>query len=237
MNAPARRDKVITLDLDDTLWDAAPTLARAEQCVYDWLAENYPDLARRCTIETMREHRRRLADAEEHLRHDLTILRRTSLARLALDHGQPEDLADAAMDVFLEARNDVTFYDDVVPVLERLQREFRLVALSNGNADVTRTALRHLFDHAFSPSHLGTSKPDPAMFHAVMEVTGADASDIVHVGDEPTTDILGAQRAGIRAVWVNRSGIEWPEGTPPPDAQIASLQELPALLGRWWGGR
>ena len=236
MNASAHRYKVISLDLDDTLWDAAPTLSRAEQCVYDWLGANYPELAQRCSIETMREHRRRLADAEPHLRHDLSILRRTSLARLALDAGHPEEVADAAMAVFLEARNEVTFYPEVVPVLERLRREFRLVALSNGNADVRRTGLGHLFDHAFSPAHVGTAKPDPAMFQAVMSATGVTAADIVHVGDEPGTDILGAQRAGVRAVWVNRSGCQWPGEVCPPDAEIATLADLPAVLGRWWGG-
>lgn len=236
MNGSAARQKVITLDLDDTLWDAAPTLARAERRVHDWLGANYPELARRCSIETMREHRRRLAEAEPQLRHDLSALRRISLARLARAHGHPETLADEALAVFLEVRSEVSCYPEVLPVLQHLQRRFRLVALSNGNADVRRTAVGALFDHALSPATVGTSKPDPAMFRAVMAATGAAAADITHVGDEPGTDILGAQRAGVRSVWVNRGGGAWPDTVSRPDAEIATLAELPGLLGRWWGG-
>ena len=58
------------------------------------------------------------------------------------------------------------------------------------------------------------------------------ASAAVHIGDHPRDDIQGAQGAGLRAVWVNPQGAPW-SGAGTPDAQIASLAELPALLARW----
>ena len=49
------------------------------------------------------------------------------------------------------------------------------------------------------------------------------------VGDNPARDILGANRAGIRAIWIRRENQPLTPGAQP-DATIASLSELPALL-------
>ncbi|MFG2063337.1 HAD family hydrolase [Micromonospora sp. NPDC048871] len=49
------------------------------------------------------------------------------------------------------------------------------------------------------------------------------------VGDNLAFDVVAAQRAGLRAVWLNRRG----ESLPPevlPDAAVCSLAELPAVL-------
>ncbi len=43
-------------------------------------------------------------------------------------------------------------------------------------------------------------------------------------------DIEGARHAGLRAVWVNRHGIDWPEDIGRPQYEIATLAELAALL-------
>jgi tRNA(Leu) C34 or U34 (ribose-2'-O)-methylase TrmL len=45
-------------------------------------------------------------------------------------------------------------------------------------------------------------------------------------------DVVAPQRAGARGVWVNRHGVDRPEGVHP-DGTIADLTELPALLDGW----
>jgi FMN phosphatase YigB (HAD superfamily) len=50
----------------------------------------------------------------------------------------------------------------------------------------------------------------------------------VFVGDLPEIDVAGAQRAGLRAVWIATDGIEL--GNVRPDAIIRRLAELPAAL-------
>jgi len=54
----------------------------------------------------------------------------------------------------------------------------------------------------------------------------------VHIGDHPSDDIGGAQRAGIRAIWFNPTGGPW-QDDGHPDAIIGNLAELPAVLDRW----
>ena len=71
------------------------------------------------------------------------FLRHESLRRALAASGHDGSLADPAFAAFLQARQRVTLYDDVVPVLERWSRRFRLVALSNGNADIESNLTNH----------------------------------------------------------------------------------------------
>ncbi|MEU5548321.1 HAD family hydrolase [Micromonospora sp. NPDC047793] len=61
------------------------------------------------------------------------------------------------------------------------------------------------------------------------ELAGVPPSQVVHVGDNPAFDVVGAQRAGLRAIWLNRRGDSLPAGVLP-DATVSSLAELPAVL-------
>ena len=55
---------------------------------------------------------------------------------------------------------------------------------------------------------------------------------ILYVGDWPMPDILGARRAGVPVVWLNRHGHTLPPDMPTPDLEVASLTELlPILVG------
>jgi len=55
-------------------------------------------------------------------------------------------------------------------------------------------------------------------------------SAAVMAGDTPETDVQGAQRAGLRAVWLNRDHRQWPGNLARPDAVIKDLGQLPGVL-------
>jgi len=50
------------------------------------------------------------------------------------------------------------------------------------------------------------------------------------VGDDPEADVEGARRAGVEAVWLNRTGARWPGSIPAPRHAISTLAELAPLL-------
>ena len=77
----------------------------------------------------------------------------------------------------------------------------------------------------------GFAKPDPAIFSEALRLARAEAGEAVVVGDSPEFDIAGAQRSGIRSVWMNRRGLPWQGACDLPTAEIQSLDELPPLLG------
>ncbi len=222
--------KLVTLDLDDTLWDAGPVLARAEARQYDWIVTHAPRIAERYSVADLQAYRRTLAAAEPALRHDFTVLRHTALSRLLAAEGYDAAHADAGIATFVRARSEVELYPEVDSVLRALGREYRLAALTNGNTDLVHAGVAHYFEFSLAPADTGTSKPDPRMFEAAQTRAAVPAHRMVHVGDEPYDDIEGAHRAGVPAIWVNRHGRAWPDTCRPPRIEIRDLTGLPAAL-------
>ncbi len=62
------------------------------------------------------------------------------------------------------------------------------------------------FDEVVISEAVGTSKPDPRIFHVALERLGVHARETVMVGDSLRSDIEGAEAAGIRSVWLDRRG-------------------------------
>jgi putative hydrolase of the HAD superfamily len=92
------------------------------------------------------------------------------------------------------------------------------------------TDLLELLDETVFSSDVGLWKPNAPAFRYITERLGVLPAEAVFVGDLPEIDIIGAQRAGLRAVWVATDGIEL--GEVRPDAVIHRLAELPAALNR-----
>lgn len=222
--------RLITLDLDDTVWDSRQALVAAEHAVYAVLAEQCPRITAALEPEDMVAHRRDIMERRPELAHDFTRLRIAALEALALEHGYGPAVVEAAMAAFFQHRNTVVVYPDSEAVLAMLSQRFELVAVTNGNADVAAIGLGHYFSYAVSPAESGAAKPDPGMFRYVLERSGVAPGQVLHVGDEPHTDILGAWRAGIAGVWVNRYGRQWPTLDARPHAEITSLEALPGVL-------
>ncbi|HEX3848694.1 MAG TPA: HAD family hydrolase [Steroidobacteraceae bacterium] len=222
MNPPP----VLSFDLDDTLWPVAPVIETAERELYVWLQERHPAAVSGHDLETLRAMRAAVTARHPEHAHDLTFLRHRALKDLFAAAGHPERHADEALDVFLSARNRVTLYDDARPALERLFKRHRLFALSNGNADVHRCGIGALFEGHVTARAAGAAKPDPRIFTHLLEVAGVSAADVVHVGDDPRTDVAGAMQAGIGAVWINRDGRTWPRDLAAPARTITTLAEI-----------
>ena len=227
--------RLITFDLDDTLWDVRPVLHSAELTLREWLARHTPDL-NDFSVEALGAIRRTLLEAQPELRHRISELRRRILCHALEEAGYPRDeaceLAEQAFQVFLEARHAVQLFPEVHPTLELLANHYSLGVLTNGNADVRRLGLADYFDFTLCAEELGVGKPDPRPFCEALKRAGVAAEHAVHIGDHPSDDIGGAQRAGIRAIWFNPTGGPW-QDDGHPDAIIGNLAELPAVLDRW----
>jgi len=221
--------EVICFDLDDTLWPIAPVMEQAEKKLHDWFYHHYPLIIQHFSIDSLRELRESITTQRPDLHHDLTQLRKLSLAQAAITVGYDENLVEPAFEVFMTARHEVQLYTDVLPTLEKLHGRYLLCALTNGNADVKRVGLGHLFETTFFAREIGAAKPAPALFEAVCQYVQVAPSQVVHVGDDAVCDIAGAAAVGMRTVWINRQHEQW-LGQPTPDAQITSLNELEFLL-------
>ena len=223
--------RIISLDLDDTLWPVAPVIAAAEAELLAWLRTHHPRAAHGHDVESMRCLRADVAARYPESRHDLTFLRRRALLEQFAAAGGLEDcalesLADAAFDVFAVHRNRVRFYDDARPALERLRGTYRLFALSNGNADLERCGIADLFEGHVTATAAGAAKPDPRIFAHLLRAAGVEPAHVLHVGDDPLADVVGALQAGMQAVWLNRERRPWPAHLAPPPRTVTTLAEI-----------
>jgi HAD superfamily hydrolase (TIGR01549 family) len=224
------RIKAISLDLDDTLWPIGPTIRRAEEVLATWLAQRAPGAAAVFADPQARlTMRAQVVQARPEISHDLSAIRRESI-RTALHQAQEDTtLAEQAFEVFFAERMRVEFYDDVVPALTMLAARYPLLAVSNGNAHVTRVGLGEFFAHSLSASDFGVAKPDARIFHAAADMAGLAATEVLHVGDDATMDVLGAMDAGMQAVWINRLQHLWSHDVQPHHT-VTNLTELATLL-------
>jgi len=222
--------RAICFDLDNTLWDVWPVIMRAEQKMYDFLAGRYPRVVASMTIEMMRAAREQTAAAHPQMRHDFTFLRKQTLREHAQEFGYAEAMVEEAFDAFIRARNEVDLYPDVLPALEKLRARYRLFTASNGNADLSKIGIAHFFERTIAARHVGALKPDPAIFHKVIEDTDLQSHEVVYVGDDPLLDVEGARGAGMHAIWIDREGSEWPTQIAPATYTVRSLTELVELL-------
>ncbi len=219
--------RVISLDLDDTLWAIAPVIDAAEAALLAWLREHHPRAVHDHDADSMRQMRARVAERFPDQSHDMTFLRRRALAEHFAHAGADVEAAvDAAMEVFLSERNRVRLYDDVRPTLERLRTRHRLFALSNGNADLRRCGIADLFDGHVTASAAGAAKPDPRIFAHLLREAGVGAAEVLHIGDDPLADVVGATQAGMQAIWLNRESRAWPADFARPPRTISTLAEI-----------
>src|ERR1700751_4011319 len=111
--------RAIAFDLDNTLWDVEPVLARAEARLHAWLGEHCPRLSARLTAADMRAARAALERREQQQAHGGPDLRLPAREQHAREHGYGADVAAAPFEVFLAARNEVAPDADVAPALAR----------------------------------------------------------------------------------------------------------------------
>ena len=232
MMASLQAVTAITLDLDDTLWPVRPTLVAAEKVLAAWLRTHAPATAQGMPPAAMLALRAEVAAEHPHWAHDLSAIRLETIRRALRRHGEDPALADAAFDVFFEARHAVTLYDDVLPGLARLAARYRLVAVSNGNADVGRIGLDRFFSGSVSARLHGVAKPDPSIFRAACDAAGAAPHAVLHLGDDLDADVAGALAAGLHAGWICRPDGAHASAVPHAGAhRFADLLAVATALG------
>ena len=154
------------------------------------------------------------------------------LLRLGVDD---DEFAAILAERFPEERRNKPFvYDDSFAVLDQLKGKYKLLLLTNGSPDLQNTKLKitpelnSYFDQIVISGAFGKGKPDPSIFEHALSLLEIGKEDALMVGDNLMTDILGATRAGIKSVWINRHDKERNEVVP--DFEIHHLSELFDIL-------
>ena len=223
--------QLITFDLDNTLWDVHSVIREAESAMRSWLDQQVPEYTARVTAEKIQTIRTQVLAEQPQLAHDVSNFRKAVLFAAISDAGyntaEARRLAEAAFAVFFEARQQVVFFPGALNTLELLAGEYRLGALTNGNANIEAVGLGQYFSFAYSSADVGVSKPAPDMFHAALRHADVDAAATIHVGDNLVDDIAGAGQLGIHTIWTNHEDDSSDDASHPPSEVVDHLDDLP----------
>ncbi|MBM4762011.1 HAD family hydrolase [Bacillus sp. B15-48] len=133
-----------------------------------------------------------------------------------------------------ERKKHPIVYDETFQTLDKLKGEYQLLLLTNGSPDLQKTKLEitselvPYFDQIVISGDYGKGKPDSGIFEHALSLLSVNKDEVIMVGDNLMTDILGANRTGIKSVWINRHNKERNEVIPT--YEIKHLEELYPIL-------
>lgn len=231
---------VVLFDLDDTLFDHRDSVRQgieAHRVALGLPGHANEEFARWNALEEEHYHR--------YLTGELDFLeqRRARARGFVEPHGQI--LADPDADAWFEAylrhyEGNWQLHRDAAACLDRMDaRGIRLGIITNGDISFQGAKLAGLgitdrFEHVIASGSVGFAKPDPRIFEFACEEFGVAPTRAMYVGDRLHTDAIGAAAAGLRGVWLDRSGAasaaQLEEAGAAGARVIRTLDELDGLL-------
>ncbi|MBI3974004.1 MAG: haloacid dehalogenase type II [Chloroflexi bacterium] len=146
-----------------------------------------------------------------------------------------QSLDETGRAALMAAYDDLECFADVHAGLRQLQTAgCGLAVFSNGtppmlDAVLDRSGLRPYFGMVISVDEVRTYKPSPRVYRHAARRLGLPPDAVYLVSSNPF-DVVGAQAAGLRAAWINRSRAVFDTLAPPPDVVVTALTELPGRL-------
>lgn len=146
------------------------------------------------------------------------------------------ELGTRERDLLMSRYDDLEPFPDAVPGLERMREAGHALAVfSNGSprmleALMRATGLGEYFGEVISVDEVGAYKPSPEVYRHAAKRLGRGIGEVRLVSSNPF-DVVGAEAAGMRAAWIDRSGGLFDTLGPSPDVVAGSLAELADALG------
>jgi 2-haloalkanoic acid dehalogenase type II len=135
-------------------------------------------------------------------------------------------------EAYAELHANAIGFPDVHRALDVLRHRFCVAVVANADRDFLADCLSSNgleFDVVVDSQSMRCYKPESRIFHEACHRLSVEPGRCAMVGDTPGTDISGARRVGMPAVWINRMAAKWPHEMAPPDAVITNLSELADL--------
>jgi len=137
--------------------------------------------------------------------YELTLLRAAGV------EARPE-LAARILERVRGFESRLVFYEDVPPTLSRLRQQGLKLGLVS-NLDCTleefcrELEVKSFFDFTLISYEVGIEKPRPEIFRLALRLAQVEPGEAIHVGDQYLADVVGAKRAGIKALLLDREGL------------------------------
>ncbi|WP_300004690.1 5-amino-6-(5-phospho-D-ribitylamino)uracil phosphatase YigB [uncultured Cedecea sp.] len=233
---PLEQISALTFDLDDTLYDNRPVIKRTTKELMAFV-QGYHRRLNNFTESDFERYRQALLQDDPEIYHDVTEWRRRSIELAMLDIGltasQASEGATGAMANFAQWRSRIDIPQETHDTLAKLAEKWPLAAITNGNAEPHLFGLDQYFTFILRAGPDGRSKPFADMYQLAAEKLNLPLEQILHVGDDLTTDVGGAIASGMQACWINLRGgdlMQIKDSRLLPHLEISRLASLSALI-------
>lgn len=148
---------------------------------------------------------------------------------------EEEQLAEELATTFPEERKKhIYLYEETIEILDALKDNYQLLMLTNGSPHLQHTKLslspelEPYFDHIVISGDFGSGKPSAEIFNYALSLLEVEKDEVIMIGDNPLTDILGASKIGIDSIWINHHNRELQEVTPT--YEVSRLREIMPII-------
>lgn len=224
--------KMITFDLDDTLWDNKPTITNAEIKTRKWI-EDRVGAIEWGDLNDFLQLRETLIRKDKSIAWDISKLRIEIFKEKMKGLRSADDIKKIAKDAFryfLKKRHEVKLFPGVEDALKVLSENYMLGILTNGNADIYKLSIGKYFKFSISSLEAQDSKPNKSHFELAKSYhPNMKYSEMLHIGDHQINDIFGAHALGIEVLWFNNTKALWKQDFEKPD-QFYDWQSLVKII-------
>ena len=233
--------KAVFFDLDGTLCDSDTAWSIAQSETFQLLHKQYPNVSEEALTEAWKTVHQRLFQQLNAGKYAMADVRDARFQCLFKELGLPIDKGMEELSDFFCSRylTSLHLYNDVT-VLEELHA-YHIGIITNGahdeHTDSQLSKVRHLglserIQSLTISGEIGIRKPRVEIFQVACERAGVLPKEALFVGDTIGNDIVGANRAGMTSVFINRkSDVLMPEtADEQPDYSITNLHAVLSCL-------
>ncbi len=233
--------KAVFFDLDGTLCDSDTAWSIAQSETFQLLHKQYPNVSEEALTEAWKTVHQRLFQQLNAGKYAMADVRDARFQCLFKELGLPIDKGMEELSDFFCSRylTSLHLYNDVT-VLEELHA-YHIGIITNGahdeHTDSQLSKVRHLglserIQSLTISGEIGIRKPRVEIFQVACERAGVLPKEALFVGDTIRNDIVGANRAGMTSVFINRkSNVLMPEtADEQPDHSITNLHAVLSCL-------
>lgn len=194
--------RAIFIDIDDTLLDYIPCCREA----FELALPEHPEY-----FDLFFEISGRLFSEAKHGLHTIAEVMELYPKEFIATIGYPPEAVDPFKHAFRAAWGKThTLVPGAKEMLENLQAKgYRLFAASNSFGNLQRSRLEKAgilpyFEDTYISMDIGYDKPDIRFYQEALRRCGLQAKEVLMIGDSMTTDVIGAQKAGMDALFFDR---------------------------------
>ncbi|RJQ15503.1 HAD family hydrolase [Candidatus Woesearchaeota archaeon] len=226
--------KVVIFDFDNTIEQWIVPEAEVDIVMSEKIAKKYglhPTLFR----SAYNDVKNKLRGGKYPSVHDRYNWYRGALAQFKII-AEDKQLTAWTEEYWKEITKRVSLFPGVSELLSELRKKYKLAILTDSDGKkeykmmrIKKLKVDKMVDGVFTTDDTGFNKPDPRIYQLIMKTFNVKPDECIMVGDDPSSDLLGAKRLGMKTIWTKQS-IHVSSHHAFIDYEITDIKEVAKIL-------